>query len=98
MSHDVSLYSRLYIASQAREVDMDNLFAHKNHKCPPALSFNGRMHSAKKSELIKKFKTIVAFHETAPVVDAKIIDGAALVHSLDPKKGPSSCHFISRLC
>ena len=43
MAQDVNLFSRLYIASQGREVDMDNFFAHENHPWPPALSSSGKL-------------------------------------------------------
>ena len=43
LNSDVNLFSRLYIASHDREVDMDNFFAHENHPWPPSLATNGVM-------------------------------------------------------
>ena len=77
MSHDVHLFSMLYIASQAREVDMDNFFAHENHPWPPSLSNNGKMNTTSKSDLIDCLKLVTPFHDTAPDVDAEVVDGAA---------------------
>ena len=34
LNSDVNLFSRLYIAGQSRESDMDNFFAHENHPWP----------------------------------------------------------------
>ena len=85
MAQDVNLFSRLYIASQGREVDMDNFFAHENHPWPPALSSSGKLNTTSKSDLIHCLKSEVPFYDIAPEVDAKVVDGAALVHSLDPK-------------
>ena len=45
LHRDVSLFSRLYIASQTRDSDMDDFFAHENHPWPPSLASNGIMHS-----------------------------------------------------
>ena len=82
----MNLFSRLYIAGQTRESDMENFFAHENHPWPPSLATNGIMHSTCKSDLIECLESLVPFQDIAPTVDAKIIDGASLVHSLDPKK------------
>ncbi len=65
---------------------MDNFFAHENHPWPPSLASNGKMHSICKSDLIDCLESVVEFQNTVPNVDSKIIDGAALVHTLDPKK------------
>ena len=45
LHRDDSLFSRLYIASQTRDSDMDDFFAHENHPWPPSLASNGIMHS-----------------------------------------------------
>lgn len=86
LNSDVNLFSRLYIASQTRESDMDNFFAHENHPWPPSLASNGIMHSTCKSDLIQCLESVAPFQDSVPDVDAKIVDGAALVHSLEPKK------------
>ena len=86
LNNDVNLFSRLYIASQTRDSDMDNFCAHEHHPWPPSLASNGKMHSTCKSDLIDYLESVVAFQNTVPNVDSKIIDGAALVHTLDPKK------------
>ena len=35
LNSDVNLFSRLYIASETREVDINNFFTHENHAWPP---------------------------------------------------------------
>ena len=65
---------------------MDNFFAHENHPWPPSLASNWIMHSTCKSNLIECLESVAPFQITPPFSDAKIIDGAALVHCLDPKK------------
>ena len=65
---------------------MDTFLAHENHPWPPSLASNGKMHSICKSDLIDCLESVVEFQNTVPNVDSKIIDGAALVHTLDPKK------------
>ena len=58
---------------------MDDFFMHENHAWPPSLATNCIMHHTNKSDLMECL-------ESAPYVDVKIVGGAALVHTLDPKK------------
>ena len=39
---DCSLFSRLYIACQSRDGDLDQFFSHENQAAPPALSTGGK--------------------------------------------------------
>ncbi|KAG0729409.1 hypothetical protein GWK47_030372 [Chionoecetes opilio] len=43
LKNDCHLFSRLYIASQRRERDLDNFFCHENQAFPPAITNNGKM-------------------------------------------------------
>ena len=40
MNTDIDLFSRIYIACQCRDGDLDNFFAHENDSWPPALAKN----------------------------------------------------------
>ena len=86
IQNDVNLFSRMYISCQARDSDMDAFFAHENHAWPPSLASNGIMHHTSKSDLLECLESLVPQPESIPKVDVKIIDGAALVHMLDPHK------------
>ena len=83
---DVDLFSRLYISCQVREGDLDAFFEHENHAWPPALAENNTMCQGTKSDLTSCLEALVERPQRSPEVDARIIDGAALVHVLDPKK------------
>ena len=65
---------------------MDDFFMHENHAWPPLLASNRIMHHTNKSDLMECLESLVPQPESAPNVDAKIVDGAVLVHTLDPKK------------
>ena len=52
LKNDCSLFSRLFIASQMRDGDLDDFFAHENQACPPVLSQMGEMRLGKKSDLV----------------------------------------------
>ena len=43
---NVSLFSRLFIACQTREGDLENFFSHENRSSPPSLSENGELRPA----------------------------------------------------
>ena len=90
LNNDVNLFSRMYIACQSRECDMDSFFTHENHPWPPALASNGIMHCTNKYDLIGCLESIVPPSESVPKVEAKILDGSAVVHILDPKKSTQS--------
>ena len=55
----------------------------------PSLASNGIMNTTSKSDLIGCFQNVVPFEETMPTVDAKVVDGAELIQTLDPKKSIS---------
>ena len=82
LKNDCSLFSRLYIACQAREGNLEEFFRHENQPLTPSLSVSGKLRHGKKSELIDCLQT--ASQHTEPVVDLKAIDGAAAVHVFTP--------------
>lgn len=49
---DRSQFSRLYIANQQREGDLEEFFRHENLQYPPSLSEFGNLRLAKKSDLL----------------------------------------------
>ena len=65
---------------------MDNLFAYEYHTWPPSLASNIIMYSTCKSDLIQCLESVAPFQDTVAAIDAIMVDGAALVHSLDLKK------------
>ena len=83
---DVNLFSRMYISCQVRDGDLDAFFEHENHAWPPSLADNNMMHQGTKSELTSCLEALVERPQQTPEVDVRILDGAALVHVLDPKK------------
>ena len=65
---------------------MDVFFEHENHAWSKSLASNGIMHHTSKSDLLECLEPLVTHPESIPKVDARIIDGAALVHVLDAHK------------
>ncbi len=85
MKSDLQLFSRMYISCQAREGEMDAFFEHENHAWPPSLAENNSMRHGNKADLLKCLEPLAPRPETLPEVDVKVLDGAALVHKLEPK-------------
>ena len=84
LKSDCRLFSRLYIACQAREGNLEGFFRHENRASPPALSCNGKMRTGQKSELIACVEVNTTLERSS--VDAVVLDGAAIVNMLSPGK------------
>ena len=52
LKSDCTLFSRLYIANQNRDGDLDKFFKYENLPFPPSLSEYGKMRFCKKSDLL----------------------------------------------
>ncbi|XP_014671080.1 PREDICTED: uncharacterized protein LOC106811872 [Priapulus caudatus] len=85
MKSDLQLFSRMYISCQAREGDIDVFFEHENHAWPPSLADHNAMRQGNKADLLRCLEPLAPRPPTTPNVDVKIVDGAALVHLLEPK-------------
>ena len=85
LKDDCSLFSRLYIACQTREGDMEEFFKHENQPWPPSLSQYGQLRQGNKAELVPCLPGTSEGCIEYPPVDAKIYDGAVVVQMLHPK-------------
>jgi hypothetical protein len=82
MKSDCNLFSQLFIAAQVRDTNLEDFFSHENHTWPPALSLHGRLRlPGNKSELLACSDPSIQ-PEPPSHFDAKIFDGAAMVHIL----------------
>ena len=84
LKNNCALFSRLYIACQCREDDLEGFFEHENQPWPLSLSQMGEMRQGQKADLVKCLESLEKGEPDAPAVDAKIIDGAVLVQMLSP--------------
>lgn len=76
---DCSLFFRLYIGCQSRDGDFDEFFRHKNQRCPPSPSRDGKLCQCKKSDLLDCLSSSTECHTDAPDSDVIILDGAGLI-------------------
>ena len=82
LRNDCSLFSRLHIASQVRNENLDEFFEHENQSYPPALTKNGTLRSGSKSDLVGCLEDLVTSQEKTnnPDVQVIILDGSAIVN------------------
>ena len=92
---DCSLFSRQYIECQSRDGDLDQFFSHKNHAAPPALSTGGKLRLAVKADLLHCLKSDQTETTSASVVDATILDGAAIVQMLNPGAAKTFQEYVN---
>ncbi len=93
--NDASLFSRLYIACQIRNSDLDEFFCHENQPYPPALSDCGGLHFCCKSDLLTCLEVHQPSVQTVPPVEGIILDGSAVVNMLKPGKQANFGEYVS---
>ena len=89
VTSDRYLFSRLYIASQQRDGDLEEFFKHENQPYPPSLSEFGNLRFVKKSDLISCVNKETPPPPPPATYDVKVFDGAAIVHAL-----PVICRYV----
>ncbi|KAE8743467.1 hypothetical protein FOCC_FOCC010919 [Frankliniella occidentalis] len=86
---DVQLFSRLFIVSLARKLDLKKFFEYENQLCPPSLALNGDLRSGTKSYLVPILEQLSAEKSSPESCDGIVLDGAAVVR-LIPRAGATS--------
>ena len=82
---NVALFSRLYIACQSRDGNLEDFFRYENQACPPSPQL-GKIRLGTKSDLLHCLESTLET-ESGPVLpgtDVTILDGAAVVNFLKP--------------
>ena len=85
LKKDCNLLSRLFISSAVRDPDLNEFFAHENQAAPPALSYEGQIRKGSKSDLINCLEKELSNQSQFKSVTALILDGAVIIHLLEPK-------------
>lgn len=85
LKEDCALFSRLYIACQNREGNLEDFFKFENQPWPPSLSQIGQLRGGTKADLVKCLLDASSQTVEQPSVDAIILDGAVVVQMLQPK-------------
>ena len=87
LKSNCSLFSRLYIASQTCNGDLDEFFKHENQAYPPSLSLMGVLRTGMKSDLLHSLMDLAPVNEnvSGPTVQVNICDNAAIINMLQPE-------------
>ena len=94
---DLALFSRLYIACQSRDGNLDEFFHHENQSYPPSLSAFGSICQTNKSDLLHCLKEMVDTTTNFPSVQGKFFDGAARVNMLQPVAATTFQQYASEV-
>ena len=85
---DRNLFSRLYVACQVRDGNLDEFFSYENQSCPPSLSDRGQLRLGTKSDIVHCLEdtvvTTVEEDASLVVADVVMLDGPAIVNMLKP--------------
>ncbi|KAK3735626.1 hypothetical protein QZH41_007395 [Actinostola sp. cb2023] len=90
LKEDCQLFSRLYIACQSRDGNLEEFFRFENQPWPLSLSQMGQLRGGQKADLVKCLSNTSAQIVEHPTVDAVILDGAVIVQMLPPR---TACTF-----
>lgn len=85
LKEDCALFSRLYIACQSRDGNLEDFFAFENQPWPPSLAQIGKIRGGQKADLVKCLPNVTVQTVEKPTVDAVILDGAVIVQMLPPR-------------
>lgn len=84
LKNDCALFSRLYIACQSRDGNLEDFFKHENQPWPPSLAQMGKFREGQKSDLVKCLESFQVSKADSPQVDVQVLDGAVIVQMLPP--------------
>ena len=84
LKNDCTLFSRLYIACQNRDGNLEEFFKHENQPYPPTLAQEEKIREGQKSDLVKCMERLIESKSNAPQVEVTIIDGPVIVQILNP--------------
>ena len=99
LKNDVSLFSRLFIACQNRDGNIEEFFRHENQSSPPSLSQNNELRSRSKAELLKQLENMddsISSCES-PETEVTVLDGAALINGLKPESNTTFEDYASKV-
>ena len=95
---DCALFSRLYIASQSRDGNLENFFMHENQAYPPSLCSSGKIRQCVKSDLLQCLEKVdKSVIREQPPVNCIIVDGAAVVQMIKPGGQMTFFEYASNL-
>ena len=85
LKSDCNLFSRLFVASQFRDGNLNDYFSYNNQQCPPSLLARGKLKLGTKSDIVRCLEDAPAKQDDiTPSVDVVMLDGPAVLCVLKP--------------
>ena len=84
LKSDRNLFSRLYVASQFRDGNLDEFFSHENQPCSPSLSDRGKLNLGTKSDIVRCLEGAIEEQDDITTSVEVVVFGPAIVHILKP--------------
>ncbi|KAK3915994.1 Putative aryl-alcohol dehydrogenase AAD10 [Frankliniella fusca] len=86
LKSEVQLFSRLFIVSTARSLNLDEFFEYENQHAFPSLSLDGSLRGGDKAKLMSILEELIPppKKQFSNKADGVVFDGAVLVHSVKP--------------
>ena len=82
LKSDCYLFSRLYVACQAHDGNLEEFFHHENQTCPPSLLDRGKLRQGTKSDIVQCLGDSVTEKHSSQDAKVVVLDGHAIVHML----------------
>ena len=80
LKSDCNLFSRLYVASQFRDVNLNDYFSNEKQPCPPSLSARVKLKLGTKSGIVRCLEDASEQQDDiTPSVDVVMLDGPAML-------------------
>ena len=85
MKSDRNIFSRLFVASQFRDGNLNDYFSHKNQPCPSSRSARGKLKLGTKSDSVRCVEDAPEKQDDiTPSVDVVMLDRPAMLWVLKP--------------
>ena len=85
LKSDCNLFSRLYVASQFSDVNLNDYFSNENQPCPPSLAAREILKLGTKSDIVRCIEDASEKQDDiTPSVDVVMLDGPAMLCVLKP--------------
>ena len=83
LKRDRNIFSKLFVATQFRGVNLNDYFSHKNQPCPPSLSARGKLKLGTKSDIVRCLEDAPEKQDDMTPsgdVDVVMLDGPAILY------------------
>ena len=76
---------------------MDQFFVHENHVCSPSVSLGGKRSLGSNVDILPCLEVKTAPSVASPLADATFLDGAAVVHMLNPGIAKTFLDYVEQV-